>query len=138
MIRRPPRSTHCISSAASDVYKRQYQRRVHGGRDGQSEDEERQEKRKRERERQTIAIREGRETVQAPMNEAFIALLQVRHYVKATSAMNWKKKVGYPATRQTAERERGRERDKQNSTENRPQGPRVAADRRQLAHALAL
>eukprot|EP00825_Cyclidium_porcatum_P046135 TRINITY_DN7184_c0_g1_i4.p1 TRINITY_DN7184_c0_g1~~TRINITY_DN7184_c0_g1_i4.p1 ORF type:complete len:142 (-),score=54.36 TRINITY_DN7184_c0_g1_i4:316-741(-) len=31
MIRRPPRSTHCISSAASDVYKRQYQRRVHGG-----------------------------------------------------------------------------------------------------------
>eukprot|EP00825_Cyclidium_porcatum_P011407 TRINITY_DN15855_c0_g1_i2.p1 TRINITY_DN15855_c0_g1~~TRINITY_DN15855_c0_g1_i2.p1 ORF type:complete len:103 (-),score=21.27 TRINITY_DN15855_c0_g1_i2:12-320(-) len=29
MIRRPPRSTHCISSAASDVYKRQYQRRVH-------------------------------------------------------------------------------------------------------------
>ena len=25
MIRRPPRSTHCISSAASDVYKRQYQ-----------------------------------------------------------------------------------------------------------------
>eukprot|EP00825_Cyclidium_porcatum_P035305 TRINITY_DN37023_c0_g1_i1.p3 TRINITY_DN37023_c0_g1~~TRINITY_DN37023_c0_g1_i1.p3 ORF type:complete len:108 (-),score=35.40 TRINITY_DN37023_c0_g1_i1:85-408(-) len=30
MMRRPPRSTHCISSAASDVYKRQYQRRVHG------------------------------------------------------------------------------------------------------------
>eukprot|EP00825_Cyclidium_porcatum_P026785 TRINITY_DN28790_c0_g1_i1.p1 TRINITY_DN28790_c0_g1~~TRINITY_DN28790_c0_g1_i1.p1 ORF type:complete len:186 (+),score=13.83 TRINITY_DN28790_c0_g1_i1:132-689(+) len=30
MLRRPPRSTHCISSAASDVYKRQYQRRVHG------------------------------------------------------------------------------------------------------------
>eukprot|EP00826_Nyctotherus_ovalis_P057270 TRINITY_DN7822_c0_g2_i1.p1 TRINITY_DN7822_c0_g2~~TRINITY_DN7822_c0_g2_i1.p1 ORF type:complete len:167 (-),score=53.67 TRINITY_DN7822_c0_g2_i1:182-655(-) len=30
MIRRPPRSTHCISSAASDVYKRQVhnQRRV--------------------------------------------------------------------------------------------------------------
>eukprot|EP00825_Cyclidium_porcatum_P042644 TRINITY_DN5880_c0_g1_i1.p2 TRINITY_DN5880_c0_g1~~TRINITY_DN5880_c0_g1_i1.p2 ORF type:complete len:179 (+),score=38.99 TRINITY_DN5880_c0_g1_i1:109-645(+) len=26
MIRRPPRSTHCISSAASDVYKRQTQR----------------------------------------------------------------------------------------------------------------
>jgi len=26
MIRRPPRSTHCISSAASDVYKRQIQR----------------------------------------------------------------------------------------------------------------
>eukprot|EP00825_Cyclidium_porcatum_P025912 TRINITY_DN28025_c0_g1_i1.p3 TRINITY_DN28025_c0_g1~~TRINITY_DN28025_c0_g1_i1.p3 ORF type:complete len:177 (+),score=12.17 TRINITY_DN28025_c0_g1_i1:67-597(+) len=25
MIRRPPRSTHCISSAASDVYKRQFQ-----------------------------------------------------------------------------------------------------------------
>eukprot|EP00825_Cyclidium_porcatum_P015442 TRINITY_DN18788_c0_g1_i1.p3 TRINITY_DN18788_c0_g1~~TRINITY_DN18788_c0_g1_i1.p3 ORF type:complete len:122 (-),score=28.11 TRINITY_DN18788_c0_g1_i1:54-419(-) len=25
MIRRPPRSTHCISSAASDVYKRQHQ-----------------------------------------------------------------------------------------------------------------
>eukprot|EP00825_Cyclidium_porcatum_P045245 TRINITY_DN6821_c0_g1_i1.p1 TRINITY_DN6821_c0_g1~~TRINITY_DN6821_c0_g1_i1.p1 ORF type:complete len:102 (-),score=17.52 TRINITY_DN6821_c0_g1_i1:271-576(-) len=25
MIRRPPRSTHCISSAASDVYKRQNQ-----------------------------------------------------------------------------------------------------------------
>jgi len=25
MIRRPPRSTHCISSAASDVYKRQLQ-----------------------------------------------------------------------------------------------------------------
>ena len=25
MIRRPPRSTHCISSAASDVYKRQYE-----------------------------------------------------------------------------------------------------------------
>ena len=24
MIRRPPRSTHCISSAASDVYKRQW------------------------------------------------------------------------------------------------------------------
>ena len=23
MVRRPPRSTHCISSAASDVYKRQ-------------------------------------------------------------------------------------------------------------------
>jgi len=29
MIRRPPRSTHCISSAASDVYKRQdYSRRI--------------------------------------------------------------------------------------------------------------
>eukprot|EP00825_Cyclidium_porcatum_P009318 TRINITY_DN14733_c0_g1_i1.p1 TRINITY_DN14733_c0_g1~~TRINITY_DN14733_c0_g1_i1.p1 ORF type:complete len:124 (+),score=15.47 TRINITY_DN14733_c0_g1_i1:87-458(+) len=28
MIRRPPRSTHCISSAASDVYKRQYLFRV--------------------------------------------------------------------------------------------------------------
>ena len=27
MIRRPPRSTHCISSAASDVYKRQLQDR---------------------------------------------------------------------------------------------------------------
>jgi len=26
MIRRPPRSTHCISSAASDVYKRQVKR----------------------------------------------------------------------------------------------------------------
>eukprot|EP00826_Nyctotherus_ovalis_P033740 TRINITY_DN2748_c0_g1_i19.p1 TRINITY_DN2748_c0_g1~~TRINITY_DN2748_c0_g1_i19.p1 ORF type:complete len:103 (-),score=47.22 TRINITY_DN2748_c0_g1_i19:45-332(-) len=26
MIRRPPRSTHCISSAASDVYKRQVER----------------------------------------------------------------------------------------------------------------
>jgi len=26
MIRRPPRSTHCISSAASDVYKRQMRR----------------------------------------------------------------------------------------------------------------
>ena len=25
MIRRPPRSTHCISSAASDVYKRRYE-----------------------------------------------------------------------------------------------------------------
>ena len=33
MIRRPPRSTHCISSAASDVYKRQTQLRtaVFGG-----------------------------------------------------------------------------------------------------------
>eukprot|EP00830_Metopus_es_P006628 TRINITY_DN1627_c0_g1_i4.p1 TRINITY_DN1627_c0_g1~~TRINITY_DN1627_c0_g1_i4.p1 ORF type:complete len:262 (+),score=42.64 TRINITY_DN1627_c0_g1_i4:12-797(+) len=30
MIRRPPRSTLDRSSAASDVYKRQYQRRVHG------------------------------------------------------------------------------------------------------------
>eukprot|EP00826_Nyctotherus_ovalis_P046813 TRINITY_DN5326_c0_g2_i10.p1 TRINITY_DN5326_c0_g2~~TRINITY_DN5326_c0_g2_i10.p1 ORF type:complete len:417 (+),score=112.51 TRINITY_DN5326_c0_g2_i10:25-1251(+) len=30
MIRRPPRSTPLYSSAASDVYKRQYQRRVHG------------------------------------------------------------------------------------------------------------
>eukprot|EP00826_Nyctotherus_ovalis_P042909 TRINITY_DN4483_c0_g4_i1.p1 TRINITY_DN4483_c0_g4~~TRINITY_DN4483_c0_g4_i1.p1 ORF type:complete len:265 (+),score=103.98 TRINITY_DN4483_c0_g4_i1:25-795(+) len=30
MIRRPPRSTRKESSAASDVYKRQYQRRVHG------------------------------------------------------------------------------------------------------------
>eukprot|EP00825_Cyclidium_porcatum_P012159 TRINITY_DN16331_c0_g1_i1.p2 TRINITY_DN16331_c0_g1~~TRINITY_DN16331_c0_g1_i1.p2 ORF type:complete len:120 (+),score=40.93 TRINITY_DN16331_c0_g1_i1:92-451(+) len=31
MIRRPPRSTHCISSAASDVYKRQvYAGRVDG------------------------------------------------------------------------------------------------------------
>ena len=28
MIRRPPRSTHCISSAASDVYKRQQYRRL--------------------------------------------------------------------------------------------------------------
>ena len=28
MIRRPPRSTHCISSAASDVYKRQYLNRL--------------------------------------------------------------------------------------------------------------
>ena len=27
MIRRPPRSTHCISSAASDVYKRQLRKR---------------------------------------------------------------------------------------------------------------
>eukprot|EP00969_Alexandrium_andersonii_P105687 4662771-Alexandrium_andersonii.AAC.1 len=26
MIRRPPRSTHCVSSAASDVYKRQVRR----------------------------------------------------------------------------------------------------------------
>eukprot|EP01017_Pseudomicrothorax_dubius_P040867 TRINITY_DN6476_c0_g1_i1.p1 TRINITY_DN6476_c0_g1~~TRINITY_DN6476_c0_g1_i1.p1 ORF type:complete len:223 (-),score=37.09 TRINITY_DN6476_c0_g1_i1:142-810(-) len=32
MIRRPPRSTQSRSSAASDVYKRQYQRRVHGRR----------------------------------------------------------------------------------------------------------
>eukprot|EP00658_Telonema_sp_P-2_P024761 TRINITY_DN19968_c0_g1_i3.p1 TRINITY_DN19968_c0_g1~~TRINITY_DN19968_c0_g1_i3.p1 ORF type:complete len:303 (-),score=54.63 TRINITY_DN19968_c0_g1_i3:344-1252(-) len=31
MIRRPPRSTLSSSSAASDVYKRQYQRRVRGG-----------------------------------------------------------------------------------------------------------
>eukprot|EP01016_Furgasonia_blochmanni_P021425 TRINITY_DN2367_c0_g2_i4.p2 TRINITY_DN2367_c0_g2~~TRINITY_DN2367_c0_g2_i4.p2 ORF type:complete len:123 (-),score=21.23 TRINITY_DN2367_c0_g2_i4:35-403(-) len=30
MIRRPPRSTQSRSSAASDVYKRQVQRRVHG------------------------------------------------------------------------------------------------------------
>eukprot|EP00831_Metopus_contortus_P026936 TRINITY_DN2277_c0_g1_i4.p1 TRINITY_DN2277_c0_g1~~TRINITY_DN2277_c0_g1_i4.p1 ORF type:complete len:257 (+),score=68.13 TRINITY_DN2277_c0_g1_i4:167-937(+) len=30
MIRRPPRSTQGVSSAASDVYKRQVQRRVHG------------------------------------------------------------------------------------------------------------
>eukprot|EP00658_Telonema_sp_P-2_P034054 TRINITY_DN2489_c0_g1_i5.p1 TRINITY_DN2489_c0_g1~~TRINITY_DN2489_c0_g1_i5.p1 ORF type:complete len:117 (-),score=38.99 TRINITY_DN2489_c0_g1_i5:104-454(-) len=30
MIRRPPRSTLSSSSAASDVYKRQYQRRVRG------------------------------------------------------------------------------------------------------------
>eukprot|EP00825_Cyclidium_porcatum_P009995 TRINITY_DN15113_c0_g1_i1.p1 TRINITY_DN15113_c0_g1~~TRINITY_DN15113_c0_g1_i1.p1 ORF type:complete len:202 (+),score=38.31 TRINITY_DN15113_c0_g1_i1:75-680(+) len=29
MIRRPPRSTHCISSAASDVYKRQQQMDLH-------------------------------------------------------------------------------------------------------------
>eukprot|EP00826_Nyctotherus_ovalis_P035492 TRINITY_DN3053_c0_g2_i9.p2 TRINITY_DN3053_c0_g2~~TRINITY_DN3053_c0_g2_i9.p2 ORF type:complete len:106 (+),score=21.47 TRINITY_DN3053_c0_g2_i9:24-320(+) len=29
MIRRPPRSTHCISSAASDVYKRQIYRRAY-------------------------------------------------------------------------------------------------------------
>ena len=28
MIRRPPRSTHCISSAASDVYKRQAHNRT--------------------------------------------------------------------------------------------------------------
>jgi len=28
MIRRPPRSTHCISSAASDVYKRQLYRKT--------------------------------------------------------------------------------------------------------------
>ena len=28
MIRRPPRSTHCISSAASDVYKRQFETNV--------------------------------------------------------------------------------------------------------------
>eukprot|EP00826_Nyctotherus_ovalis_P013050 TRINITY_DN13492_c0_g1_i2.p2 TRINITY_DN13492_c0_g1~~TRINITY_DN13492_c0_g1_i2.p2 ORF type:complete len:135 (+),score=57.20 TRINITY_DN13492_c0_g1_i2:24-407(+) len=28
MIRRPPRSTHCISSAASDVYKRQTKRKL--------------------------------------------------------------------------------------------------------------
>eukprot|EP00658_Telonema_sp_P-2_P081735 TRINITY_DN8464_c0_g1_i1.p1 TRINITY_DN8464_c0_g1~~TRINITY_DN8464_c0_g1_i1.p1 ORF type:complete len:139 (-),score=47.35 TRINITY_DN8464_c0_g1_i1:91-507(-) len=32
MIRRPPRSTLSSSSAASDVYKRQYQRRVRGAR----------------------------------------------------------------------------------------------------------
>ena len=29
MIRRPPRSTHCISSAASDVYKRQNAKGLH-------------------------------------------------------------------------------------------------------------
>eukprot|EP00825_Cyclidium_porcatum_P036787 TRINITY_DN3954_c0_g1_i2.p3 TRINITY_DN3954_c0_g1~~TRINITY_DN3954_c0_g1_i2.p3 ORF type:complete len:122 (+),score=15.41 TRINITY_DN3954_c0_g1_i2:132-497(+) len=29
MIRRPPRSTHCISSAASDVYKRQEGHKSH-------------------------------------------------------------------------------------------------------------
>eukprot|EP00658_Telonema_sp_P-2_P071327 TRINITY_DN605_c0_g1_i5.p1 TRINITY_DN605_c0_g1~~TRINITY_DN605_c0_g1_i5.p1 ORF type:complete len:170 (-),score=34.98 TRINITY_DN605_c0_g1_i5:61-570(-) len=34
MIRRPPRSTLSSSSAASDVYKRQYQRRVRGLSDG--------------------------------------------------------------------------------------------------------
>ena len=28
MIRRPPRSTHCISSAASDVYKRQAEKGI--------------------------------------------------------------------------------------------------------------
>ena len=32
MIRRPPRSTHCISSAASDVYKRQVKAQGMGGR----------------------------------------------------------------------------------------------------------
>eukprot|EP00825_Cyclidium_porcatum_P033992 TRINITY_DN35885_c0_g1_i2.p1 TRINITY_DN35885_c0_g1~~TRINITY_DN35885_c0_g1_i2.p1 ORF type:complete len:171 (+),score=32.89 TRINITY_DN35885_c0_g1_i2:89-601(+) len=31
MIRRPPRSTHCISSAASDVYKRQINAEYMGG-----------------------------------------------------------------------------------------------------------
>ena len=31
MIRRPPRSTHCISSAASDVYKRQVLREDSNG-----------------------------------------------------------------------------------------------------------
>ena len=33
MIRRPPRSTHCISSAASDVYKRQI---IHGAQIGKN------------------------------------------------------------------------------------------------------
>ena len=36
MIRRPPRSTHCISSAASDVYKRQTQ---HNARDNDPEND---------------------------------------------------------------------------------------------------
>ena len=41
MIRRPPRSTHCISSAASDVYKRQIKYRyilMKGKADGSSLD----------------------------------------------------------------------------------------------------
>eukprot|EP00825_Cyclidium_porcatum_P043362 TRINITY_DN6131_c0_g1_i1.p3 TRINITY_DN6131_c0_g1~~TRINITY_DN6131_c0_g1_i1.p3 ORF type:complete len:183 (-),score=21.68 TRINITY_DN6131_c0_g1_i1:733-1281(-) len=33
MIRRPPRSTHCISSAASDVYKRQVKSELYGRQD---------------------------------------------------------------------------------------------------------
>eukprot|EP00657_Telonema_sp_P-1_P009695 TRINITY_DN3935_c0_g1_i1.p1 TRINITY_DN3935_c0_g1~~TRINITY_DN3935_c0_g1_i1.p1 ORF type:complete len:136 (-),score=81.33 TRINITY_DN3935_c0_g1_i1:105-512(-) len=42
MIRRPPRSTQSRSSAASDVYKRQYQRRVRDDEDGPvKSDEER-------------------------------------------------------------------------------------------------
>ena len=40
MIRRPPRSTHCISSAASDVYKRQPRQRSHT-RQGRAADFER-------------------------------------------------------------------------------------------------
>ena len=36
MIRRPPRSTHCISSAASDVYKRQQQEQDLIGMDDES------------------------------------------------------------------------------------------------------
>eukprot|EP00825_Cyclidium_porcatum_P020637 TRINITY_DN232_c0_g1_i8.p1 TRINITY_DN232_c0_g1~~TRINITY_DN232_c0_g1_i8.p1 ORF type:complete len:126 (+),score=52.25 TRINITY_DN232_c0_g1_i8:2-379(+) len=35
MIRRPPRSTHCISSAASDVYKRQVSTQSTWGKEGQ-------------------------------------------------------------------------------------------------------
>ena len=42
MIRRPPRSTHCISSAASEVYKRQERER----------ERERESERERERERE--------------------------------------------------------------------------------------
>eukprot|EP00825_Cyclidium_porcatum_P046912 TRINITY_DN7497_c0_g1_i1.p3 TRINITY_DN7497_c0_g1~~TRINITY_DN7497_c0_g1_i1.p3 ORF type:complete len:104 (-),score=31.08 TRINITY_DN7497_c0_g1_i1:54-365(-) len=45
MIRRPPRSTHCISSAASDVYKRQLDMQQ----SQQDAQRERQEKTKRRR-----------------------------------------------------------------------------------------
>eukprot|EP00825_Cyclidium_porcatum_P039618 TRINITY_DN4849_c0_g1_i11.p1 TRINITY_DN4849_c0_g1~~TRINITY_DN4849_c0_g1_i11.p1 ORF type:complete len:566 (+),score=133.78 TRINITY_DN4849_c0_g1_i11:127-1824(+) len=37
MIRRPPRSTHCISSAASDVYKRQEQKVIKQNQNGKQE-----------------------------------------------------------------------------------------------------
>eukprot|EP00825_Cyclidium_porcatum_P035814 TRINITY_DN37604_c0_g1_i1.p2 TRINITY_DN37604_c0_g1~~TRINITY_DN37604_c0_g1_i1.p2 ORF type:complete len:120 (-),score=34.61 TRINITY_DN37604_c0_g1_i1:215-574(-) len=59
MIRRPPRSTHCISSAASDVYKRQYQRRVHGP----------QEKNKREEKGVKKSMGESKKTRKQLMGE---------------------------------------------------------------------
>eukprot|EP00825_Cyclidium_porcatum_P006200 TRINITY_DN13051_c0_g1_i4.p1 TRINITY_DN13051_c0_g1~~TRINITY_DN13051_c0_g1_i4.p1 ORF type:complete len:168 (+),score=47.30 TRINITY_DN13051_c0_g1_i4:94-597(+) len=51
MIRRPPRSTHCISSAASDVYKRQELQLQKGYVELSNEDLEKLEQRKKEKQR---------------------------------------------------------------------------------------
>eukprot|EP00825_Cyclidium_porcatum_P015109 TRINITY_DN18374_c0_g1_i1.p1 TRINITY_DN18374_c0_g1~~TRINITY_DN18374_c0_g1_i1.p1 ORF type:complete len:136 (-),score=29.82 TRINITY_DN18374_c0_g1_i1:17-424(-) len=72
MIRLPRRSTHCISSAASDVYKRQYQRRVHGNQQQPKKRTKQQNRKSEKRMRGTIQWQiPEQKTEKEPKNRIF-------------------------------------------------------------------